>query len=156
MRTRAFHRLTGVCEQASVAFCQSSGRWARDCRRGAVRYRADVGHEDLRGTSFPLLCAWCLALCFRRLRLRLPQSVLLRRVTLRKCLRLRLMLPFKRLRAAVRRRLLRGLRVIGCLLLLELLPLLFLAVTQVILLLLIHFVACDISCGWRRLADYRR
>ena len=76
-------------------------------------------------------------------------------MTLRKCLRLRLMLPFKRLRAAIRRRLLRGLRVISCLLLLEFLPLLFLAVTQVILLLLIHFVACDISRGWCCLVNYR-
>jgi len=75
---------------------------------------------------------------------------------LRKGLRLRLMLPFKRPRTVGRSRLLRGLRVISCLLLLEFLPLLFLAVTQVILLLLIHLVACDISCVWYRLVGDRR
>ena len=77
-------------------------------------------------------------------------------MTLRKCLSLHLVLPFERLRAASRSRLLRGLRVISCLLLLEFLPLLFLTVTQVILLLLVHFVASGISRGWCRLVDLEK
>ncbi len=71
------------------------------------------------------------------------------------CLRLRLVLLLELLRVAAGSGLLRGLRVISGLLLLEFLPLLLLTVTQVVLLSLIHLVACDISRAWRCLVDYR-
>jgi hypothetical protein len=60
---------------------------------------------------------------------------LLRCVALRQCLRLRLVLLLKRLPIGACRRLLRGPLVIGCLLLLQFLPLFFLAITQLVLLL---------------------
>jgi hypothetical protein len=93
---------------------------------------------------------WCrLAFSLRPLLLVLLQSFLLRCVTLRQCLRLRLVLLLKHLHTGACRWLLRGPFVIGCLLLLQFLPLFFLAITQLVLLLLIHLVALDI-CSHNR------
>lgn len=89
---------------------------------------------------------WCrLAFTLWPLLLRFLQSFLLRCVALHQCLRLRLVLLLKRLHIGACRRLLRGPFVIGCLLLLQFLPLFFLGITQLILLLLIHRVALDIA-----------
>jgi hypothetical protein len=73
------------------------------------------------------------------------ECFLLHRVALRQCLRLRLVLLLECLYVGARSRLFRGPFVIGCLLLLQFLPLSFLAVAQVILGLLIHPVALNIS-----------
>ena len=82
---------------------------------------------------------------FRLFLLGLLQRLLFRRVTLCQCLRLRLVLLLELLRVAAGSGLLRGLRVISGLLLLEFLPLLLLTVAQVVLLSLIRLVACGIS-----------
>jgi hypothetical protein len=84
------------------------------------------------------------------------EALLLACVALHQGLRLGLMILFKCLCIRATGRVLRGAYVIGSLLLLEFLPLLFLAVTQVVLFLLIDLVAIGISRARHRLVGDRR
>ena len=91
----------------------------------------------------------------RLLRLRRLQRLLFRRVALRQFLRLRLVLSLKLLHIGTcRSQLLRCAFVVGCLLLLERLPLFLLAVAQLVLLLLVRFIALEVSRIWRSLVGY--
>ena len=92
-----------------------------------------------------------LALCLRPLLLRVLQRLLFNRVALRQCLRLRLVLLLELLRVAARGGLLRSPFMIGCLCSLEILPLLLLAIAEVILSPLIRLVAFGIARRWCRL-----
>ena len=89
----------------------------------------------------------------RLLRLRRLQRLLFRRVALRQFLRLRLVLSLKLLHIGTcRSQLLRCAFVVGFLLLPESLPLL--AVAQLVLLLLVRFIALEVSRIWRSLVGY--
>src|SRR5580658_1872066 len=97
----------------------------------------------------------CLGLSLRPLRLGLSQRALLGRVALGQCLRLGLVLLLKLLHVGACRRLLGGTFVIGGLFLMQVLPLLLLTITQLILFLLIYFVALDIARIAYRLVNHR-
>ena len=86
-----------------------------------------------------------LAFCLRLPLLRVLQRFLFNGVALRQCLGLRLVLLLELLRVAARGRLLRSPFMIGCLCPLELLPLLLLAITEVVLSPLIRLVAFGIA-----------
>ena len=94
--------------------------------------------------------------CLRPVCLSHPQRLLLSSVALRQSLRLRLMLLLKRLVIYAAGRLLRSACMIGGLLLLQCLPLLFLAIVQGVQLLLIDLVAVGISGTGCRLVGNRR